>query len=71
MYYDIIVNGKKRATVGHDDLENLSISVSGDNEGTFLLAGAVCREGSERHHLHWFQDDLADNDEILICKSSS
>ncbi|RLA10433.1 MAG: hypothetical protein DRQ59_11930 [Gammaproteobacteria bacterium] len=71
MYFDIFVNGKKRATVGHDDLENVSISVSGNSEGVSLISGAVCKEGVQNYHIHWFQDDLAETDEVSIRRSNA
>ena len=71
MYFDIYVNGKKRATVGHDALENVSISVSGDNDGAYLISGAVCKEDAERYHFDWLQDDLSDTDEVCIRKAES
>ncbi len=71
MYFDIYVNGKKRATVGHEAPENISISVSGDNDGTYLISGAVCKEGADRYHIDWLQDDLSDTDEVCILRADS
>lgn len=71
MFFDIFVNGEKRATVGHDALENVSISVSGDSDGAYLISGTVCKEGSERYHLDWLLDDLSDTDEVCIRRAES
>ena len=71
MYFDIFVNGMKRATVGHEALENLSISVSGSPDGTFLFSGAVCNENGETYHIDWLNDELKKTDEILIKPSTN
>jgi hypothetical protein len=44
---------------GHPDVENLTVSVSGSPEGSYVFAGAVCREGEQRFHYDWLQRDIA------------
>ena len=66
MYFDVFLNGEKAGTLGHSDVENLTISVSGSAEGTYVFAGAVCREGEHRYHYSWLQRDIGAKDEVRI-----
>lgn len=66
MYFDVYVNGEKLGTFGHSEVENLTISVSGSSEGTYVFAGAVCRDGEQRHHYSWLQRDIGAKDEVRI-----
>lgn len=70
MYFDIYINGKKKATVGAESLEHLSISLSGNNEEVYLFSSAVCIENSKSHHLEWLNEQLGENDEVIIKPSS-
>jgi hypothetical protein len=70
MYFDIYINGKKKATVGSESLENLNISISGSNEGMYLFSSAVCIENTKSHHLEWLNEQLDENDEVEIKPSS-
>ena len=45
MYFDVYLNGQKLGSFGHPEAENLTISVSGSSDGSYVFAGAVCREG--------------------------
>ena len=66
MYFDVFLNGYRLGTFGHSEVENLTISVSGSSEGTYVFAGAVCREGEQRYHYSWLQRDIEAKDEVRI-----
>ncbi len=66
MSFDVYPNGEKLGTFGHSDVENLTISVSGSSEGSYIFAGAVCREGEQQYHYSWLQRDIGAKDEVRI-----
>lgn len=66
MYFDVYLNGQTLGTFGHPEAENLTISVSGSPDGSYVFAGAVCREGEQTFHYSWPQKDLAAKDEGRI-----
>ncbi|HJS91925.1 MAG TPA: ClpX C4-type zinc finger protein [Steroidobacteraceae bacterium] len=68
MYFDVYLNNQKLGTFGHPGAENLTISVSGSPEGSYVFAGAVCREGERTFHYDWLQKDLAATDEVKIVR---
>ena len=71
MFFDVYVNGEKLGTFGHADVENLTISVSGAPNDTYVFAGAVCREGEKQFHYHWVQKEIGPNDEVRIVPVKS
>lgn len=71
MYLEVYLNGQKLGTYGHASVENLTISVSGSPDGSYIFAGAVCREGERRYHYHWLQKDIGEADEVRIVPASA
>ena len=71
MYFDVYVNGEKLGTFGHADVENLNISVSGASDGTYVFAGAVCREEGKQFHYNWAQKEIGPEDEVRIIPVKS
>lgn len=71
MYYDILINGEKIGSFGHSNIENASFSVSGEPNGMYFFASAVCLENNKRIHYFWIQKDITYNDEVSITPSSS
>jgi hypothetical protein len=66
MYFDVYVNGKKLGTFGHNNVEILTISISGEPNDTYVFAGAVCREGEKQFHYHWVQKEIGPEDEVRV-----
>jgi hypothetical protein len=71
MYFDVYIGETKLGTFGHADVENLSISVSGNADGIFVFAGAVCREGTSQVHYSWAGKQIETNSEIRIVPANS
>jgi hypothetical protein len=71
MFFDVYINSEKLGTFGHADVENLSISVSGGTNDTYVFAGAVCHEGEKQFHFHWVQKEIGPNDEVRIVPVQS
>ena len=71
MYFDVYVNGKLIGTFGHGQSENLSVSVSGTRDGSYLFSGVVCREDGKQFHLSWPETELGESDEVRIVPSDA
>jgi len=71
MFYDVYINGEKLGTFGHADVENLTISVSGGPNDTYVFAGAVCREDERQFHYHWVQKEISATDEVRVIPVQS
>ena len=66
MYYKILINDSEVGVFGHESVENIHLSVSGDPGRMAVFASAVCKEGSQRFLLDWLQHDVSDNDVVRI-----
>lgn len=66
MYFDVYIDETKLGTFGHANVENLTISVSGAAEGTYVFPGAVCREGASQVHYSWAQKEIGPQSEVRI-----
>lgn len=66
MFFDVYVNDEKLGSFGHPDVENLTISVSGAQNDTYVFAGAVCREDQKQFHYHWMQREIGPEDQVRI-----
>jgi len=71
MKFDVFVNGKLVGSFGHQNTENLSVSVSGAPDGTRIFAGVVCREDDKQFHYSWRDIDLREDDQVLIVRNDS
>jgi len=70
VYFDVFLNGQRLGAFGHRAAANLTISVSGSPEGSYVFAGAVCREGGQRYHHDWLQRDLGATDDVRIVSAN-
>src|SRR5688500_18873162 len=68
MLFDVFVNGTLVGSFGHPDTENLSVSVSGTREESYLFAGVVCREDDRQLHYSWPAVTLSESDEVRIVR---
>lgn len=68
MLFDVFLNGKLVGSFGHPQTENLTVSVSGTREGSFIFAGVVCREGEQQFHYSWPDVPLTESDEVRIVR---
>jgi hypothetical protein len=68
MLLEVFVNGKLVGSFGHPHTENLSVSVSGTREESYLFAGVVCREGGKQLHYSWPAVTLSESDEVRIVR---
>lgn len=70
MYYRIIINGKELGVFGHEDVENIHLSVGGGPEQMYVFASAVCGEADKRFHYDWVQKELGPNDTVTIAPTT-
>jgi hypothetical protein len=66
MYFDVYIDGVKLGTYGHSNVKNMSVSVSGIENATFVFAGAVCGEGEINVHYSWAEKEIGPNSEVRI-----
>ena len=66
MYFEIYINDKIVATVGHEEVRNLSISLHASPDGNQVFAGAVCNEDDKQFHYSWLQHNVEPTDQITI-----
>lgn len=66
LYFDVFVDGAKKATIGHEAVENLSISVSGAEGTSYLFASGVCKEAGDNYHLSWLDQELSSDFEVMV-----
>lgn len=71
MLFDVFVNGKLLGSFGHTDVENLTVSVSGAHDGSYLFSGAVCRVEGKPFHYSWPDVALGESDEVRIVRRNS
>ena len=71
MLFDVFINGKRVGSFGHPHTENLSVSVSGTRDGSYLFSGVVCREDGKRFHYSWPEVPLSESDEVRIVRRDS
>jgi len=71
MYFDVYIDGTNFGSFGHENVDNLSVSVSGAADGVFVFPGAVCREGNNQVHYSWEQTQVAPNAEIRIVSGTN
>lgn len=66
MFYKILVNGKELGMVGHRDIENIHLSISGDARGIYVAANALCNEDREQYYFSWLEERVNPDDRIEI-----
>jgi hypothetical protein len=66
MYFDVYIDETKLGTFGHEDVENMNVSIGGDANGIFVFPGAVCREGDRLIHYSWNQVEIGPNSDVRI-----
>ena len=66
MYYKILINDNEVGVFGHEDVENIHVSVSGLPGRMAVFASAVCKEDGQRIFCDWLQHDVSDRDVVLI-----
>ena len=71
MLFDVFINGKLVGSFGHPHAENLSVSVSGTRDGSYLFSGVVCREDGKQCHYSWPEVPLSEDDEVRIVRRDS
>jgi hypothetical protein len=64
MNYKILVNGKVIAICGHENIENIHLSVSGSANYMYVFASAVCKENGETYFFDWLQHKIKANDKV-------
>ncbi len=66
MYFDVYIDGVKHGTFGHPNVKNMSVSVSGVENATFVFASAVCSEADLNVHYSWSEKEIGLNSEVRI-----
>jgi hypothetical protein len=64
MYYRLLINGNELGVFGHEDVQNLHLSVSGGPDQMYVFASAVCDEGDKQFHYDWIQEKLGPSDTV-------
>lgn len=71
MYYKILVNGKEIGVFGHEEVENIHLSVSGGPGDMYVFASAVCNEYGKNYHYDWMQHKIGSKDKVEIIPTTS
>jgi hypothetical protein len=66
MFYKILINETELGIFGHQEVENIHLSVSGGPGNMFVFASAVCSDKGTRMFYDWVQSDLTDKDVVRI-----
>lgn len=66
MFYKILVNGRDLGPIGHRQIENVHLSVSGDAEEMNVFVNAVCNEGDGLYYYSWIKDKISPDDRVEI-----
>jgi hypothetical protein len=66
MYYEIVVNGETLGVYGHENVRNMSVSVSLVEGVQEIFASAVCEEAEEWWFYDWLQHRIALADVVEI-----
>lgn len=61
MYFDVHIDAVKLGTFAHANVKNMSVSVSGSEEATFIFVGAVCGEDDIDVHYYWAEKEIGPN----------
>jgi hypothetical protein len=70
MYYKVFINGKELGVFGHDNIENIQLSIGGGEGEPYFFASAVCTENNKQIFYDWLQKELEPNDIIEIRPTS-
>jgi len=66
MFYRILINDTELGVFGHNQVENMHLSVGGARGQMFVFASAVCIDNGTRSLYDWIQHDLTDKDIVRI-----
>ena len=69
MYFDVLVNDRRVATVGPSDLQHLLINVAVYEGEISLSANGLSDEKEGQVYFRWLQEDLNETDDIRITRS--
>jgi hypothetical protein len=66
MFYKILIKDIECGVFGHEEVENIHLSVAGGLGQMFVFASAVCTDNEKRVFYDWIQRDLTDKDVVRI-----